>query len=58
VSDENHRIFGLPRGTPLTYETFLSAVHPDDRASVDERWQAGLCGEPYESSTGCSSPER
>ena len=47
-SDENHRIFGLPIGTPLTYETFLSVVHPDDRAYVDARWQAGLRGEPYD----------
>ena len=47
-SDENHRIFGLPIGTPLTYETFLSVVHPDDRAFVDARWQAGLLGEPYD----------
>ena len=23
-SDENHRIFGIPKVTPLTYETFLS----------------------------------
>jgi PAS domain S-box-containing protein len=47
-SDENHRIFGIPTGTPLTYETFLSTVHPDDRAYVDARWKAGLRGEPYD----------
>lgn len=47
-SDENHRIFGIPKGTPLTYETFLSSVHPDDRAEVDARWTAGLRGAPYE----------
>ena len=47
-SDESYRIFGLPVGTPLTYETFLSAVHPDDRDFVDARWQAGLRGEPYD----------
>ena len=47
-SDENWRIFGVPQGTPLTYETFLGAVHPDDRAYVDERWSAGLRGEPYD----------
>ncbi len=47
-SDENHRIFGLPHGSPLTYETFLSVVHPDDRDYVDQRWQAGLRGEPYD----------
>jgi PAS domain S-box-containing protein len=47
-SDENHRIFGVPKGTPMTYETFLAAVHPDDREFVDRRWQAGLRGEPYD----------
>jgi len=46
-SDENHRIFGVPKGTPLTYETFLGAIHPDDRQHVDEQWNAALRGEPY-----------
>jgi ligand-binding sensor protein len=39
-SDENHRIFGIPKGNPLTYETFLSTVHPDDRKYVDKEWKA------------------
>ena len=47
-SDENHRIFGVPKGTPLTYETFLGIVHPDDRQYVDTQWNAGLRGEPYD----------
>ncbi|MBI4914211.1 MAG: PAS domain S-box protein [Acidobacteria bacterium] len=47
-SDECYRIFGIPVGTRLTYEEFLAAVHPDDRASVDRSWQAALRGEPYE----------
>lgn len=47
-SGENYRIFGIPKGTPLTYETFLSAVHPDDRKYVDAKWKAGLEGEPYD----------
>jgi len=47
-SDENHRIFGIPKGTPMTYETFLSTVHPDDREYVDRKWQAALRGEPYD----------
>jgi len=47
-SPENHRIFGIPQGTPLTYETFLATVHPDDRAYVDRMWKAGLRGEPYD----------
>jgi PAS domain S-box-containing protein len=47
-SDENYRIFGVPEGTPLTYEAFLSAIHPDDREYVDTCWKAGLRGEPYD----------
>jgi PAS domain S-box-containing protein len=47
-SDENHRIFGVPKGTPMTYETFLEKVHSDDKKYVDERWQAALRGEPYD----------
>ena len=47
-SEENYRIFGVPFGTPLTYETFLGIVHPDDREYVDLRWKAGLAGAPYD----------
>jgi PAS domain S-box-containing protein len=47
-SDENHRVFGIPKGTPLTYERFLSAVHPDDRAYVDTKWKSGMAGEGYD----------
>ncbi len=47
-SDENHRIFGIPKGTALTYETFLSTIHPEDRNFVDTKWSAALKGEPYD----------
>jgi len=47
-SDETHRIFGVPKGTPMTYETFLGAIHPDDRSYVDEKWNAALHGESYD----------
>ncbi|MGB9588145.1 MAG: PAS domain S-box protein, partial [Armatimonadota bacterium] len=47
-SDETYRLFGIPVGTPLTYETFLAKVHPDDREYVDEKWKAALRGEPYD----------
>ncbi|MFA5111209.1 MAG: PAS domain S-box protein [Desulfobaccales bacterium] len=46
-SDETYRIFGIAPGTPLTYESFLTAVHPDDREYVEQKWAAGLRGEPY-----------
>lgn len=47
-SDENHRIFGVPQGTPLSYESFLATIHPGDRQEVDRRWQAAMRGEPYD----------
>ena len=47
-SDENHRIFGVTKGTPLTYETFLAIIHPADRQYVNTQWNEGLAGEPYD----------
>ncbi|MEW6387061.1 MAG: PAS domain S-box protein [Thermodesulfobacteriota bacterium] len=47
-SDETYRMFGIPQGTPLTYETFLAAVHPEDREYVDRKWTAALKGEAYD----------
>jgi PAS domain S-box-containing protein len=47
-SDENHRIFGVPVGTPMSYETFLRIVHPNDRQYVDAQWDASLAGAPYD----------
>lgn len=47
-SDETYRIFGIPGGTPMSYEIFLSSVHPDDREYVDQKWTAALRGEPYD----------
>ena len=47
-SDETYRMFGIPKGTPLTYDAFLGAVHPDDREYVDGKWNAALHGEPYD----------
>jgi PAS domain S-box-containing protein len=47
-SDEVYPMFGLPVGTPLTYEMFLACVHPDDRSYVDREWTAALHGAPYD----------
>jgi PAS domain S-box-containing protein len=46
-TDEVYRIFGLPKGTELTYERFLECVYPDDRKYVDKKWKAALKKEPY-----------
>jgi PAS domain S-box-containing protein len=47
-SDETYRIFGVQKGTPLTYEMFLARVHPEDRDYVDGQWKAALLGEKYD----------
>jgi PAS domain S-box-containing protein len=47
-SDEVFRIFGIARGTPLIYETFLSTIHADDRDSVNQAWTAAMKGAPYD----------
>jgi PAS domain S-box-containing protein len=49
-SDELFRIYGLePGAIEVSYEAFLARVHPDDRASVDERNRACFAThEPFE----------
>jgi PAS domain S-box-containing protein len=47
-SDETYRLFGIPKGIPLTYEAFIDAVHPNDRAYVDKKWKSALNGASYE----------
>jgi diguanylate cyclase (GGDEF)-like protein/PAS domain S-box-containing protein len=44
-----YELFGVEPGTPITYTDYLSLVHPEDRARVDQRWQdLAATGRPVE----------
>lgn len=47
-SEEVNRIFNVPRGISLTYDKFLTFVHPGDRELVSGAWEAALDGVPYD----------
>jgi PAS domain S-box-containing protein len=47
-SDEMYRVYGLPVGEPVTYERYISMVHAEDRAMVQEIVsRSGRTGEPF-----------
>lgn len=39
--------FDPPQDTPISYDTFLANVHPDDREMLRTAWQAAIKGVPY-----------
>jgi PAS domain S-box-containing protein len=43
-SDLNYRLMGRPLGEPVTRESFLDAVHPEDRAGVTARIEEAIAG--------------
>lgn len=51
-SDENHRIFGVPQGTPMTYEKFLEAMVKlliiDDEKNICEEFREVLKQEGFD----------
>ncbi len=47
-SDETYRIFGVAKETELSLESFMTAVHPEDRDRVMSAWCAALAGQPYD----------
>ena len=49
-SDEVYRIFEIdPNSFEASYETFLNAIHPDDRAKVDKAYADSMkSGQPYD----------
>ena len=44
-TNETYRILGIPIGTPMNYELFLSRIHPDDLDYVDKKWNAAMRGD-------------
>ncbi|WP_431209663.1 PAS domain S-box protein [Puia sp. P3] len=47
-TEEAYRIFDIPFGRPMTYESFLERVHPDDREFVNRSWADALTGAKYD----------
>ena len=47
-SNECYHIFGIPVGTPMTYERFLERIHEEDRQSVHAAWEKALVDNIYE----------
>jgi diguanylate cyclase (GGDEF)-like protein/PAS domain S-box-containing protein len=47
-SNETYRIFDVPPNSPITLERFFDLVHRDDRARVEEAWNAALAGADYD----------
>ncbi|MCC6135486.1 MAG: PAS domain S-box protein [Gammaproteobacteria bacterium] len=47
-SEQTYRIFGFDPDTPLSFETFLDRIHPDDREAVNAAWTAALTDAPYD----------
>ncbi len=47
-SGEMYRIYGIERGAPISYETFLNCLHPDDRALADTTVRQAMAdGRPF-----------
>jgi len=48
-SDQTYSIFGVPLGTPQTFESFSSYIHPDDLTAVTRAWNDAVAGRaPYD----------
>jgi diguanylate cyclase (GGDEF)-like protein/PAS domain S-box-containing protein len=47
-SAETYRIFAVPFDTRIDYDFFLSCVHEDDRALVEQAWLQALAGQEYD----------
>ena len=43
-SEETYSIFGIASGTPVSQDSFLERIHPDDRCQVLDAWAAASQG--------------
>lgn len=44
-SDEIYRILALPPGEPLSQQSIMACIYPDDRQRVSENWAKVVCDE-------------
>lgn len=47
-SEETYRIFGIPKQETIDLDTWISAIHPDDREMVLKSWNEALSGAVYD----------
>lgn len=47
-SPQTYKIFDVPEGVSITFESFLSYVHPNDRQYVETAWNEALKGKDYD----------
>jgi two-component system, sensor histidine kinase and response regulator len=47
-SEETYRIFGISKDIPLTLDSFVSVIHPEDVDAVLAAWNAAMTGAPYD----------
>jgi len=47
-SEQNYENFELNLNTPLTFEKYLSIIHPNDRAFVQKEWNNALKGSNFD----------
>ncbi|WP_346859312.1 PAS domain-containing protein [uncultured Draconibacterium sp.] len=47
-TEENYKIFGVVPGTPLTFETFMNCIHPDDKEFVAKEWNSKMMTNNYD----------
>lgn len=47
-SDETYRIFDLELNSPISFETFIHCLHPEDVKHVQQSWAEALLGKPYD----------